>query len=1284
MECLIIPEANNGKPSILFKSLLESGLSREEAKKLYKKSYSKGLLKKLTPEQLDANGEPFMSVLIGKTKLASDLQKEGVLKDESYTDQAGREVFTVVGEDTKSKVQNRIKMNDLVDQGKAEKYLGSPGKYVLLQQASKDKRTVNEEINTKLLSFLAAYGIRVEHVDNMKERLGVDANGAALIFDRLILIAKGKEKIDTLPEEVAHFVVELLGEDNPLIARLLDIIEDSAIYTETFEEYSGVYLDNKGNPDIHKIKKEAVGKAISKGIINNAKFEAPKGFFKTLKMAWNRFMSIFKKMDHGRYLDEVSVISDWIAEDILKGKLEGKEENLMTPEVFYQVEEEVEEDTRSKQEIFLSKAIANLRNRVEELRKKPKFKEESDSLRLEVDKLEALLDMKKIKAGLISFTAKAKDEIAVLTKFKDDYNEANLDNGLSADKIHRMAKTIDMYEVLLSEVESAIKDDPELKASLKDTLQDIRGVRLDLNDLTAFREEQIEKGAWESITKMNGGRIDIDRSILKEVSKDTNILRRFVGNLQNASDPVLKLVYDALKRIKNNINDHTYERGREMVRLQQELDSKGIDMSIFFEKDSKGNKTGYLISETMHGKKFDDIDNTLQEIADKLGYESFYEINHENLSPKQDRIQREIWNKYFEKTKDNSYYNPAFEKVKNNPTALKYYNRLLEIKEEEDAKLPIGQNERQKYLMPQIRKDLLERFRNRDGGIVKNAREMLKGGVTLTADDIEYNERDAITDIKNKEIKFVPIHYTRKLKNVNELSEDLSSMMIAYSTMAENFKQKHDIVPDMELIQRQLGERPLKGKYAKQGTATETYALLDSFLDMNLYGNTKRRDQTLVVGGKEYNYGKALDKFNEYVRRNNLSFNAFASIASYTTGSINSKVEDAAGVYTTQESKNFAELEFDKNIFNVVSQIGKKRPTNKMHLMFMKNGFVSPDFKDLNMKTQAGRSIKDIFYSSYQLADYRIKGKTTLAVMDNMRLVGEEWKTKAQFKRDNIDLDKKEVNERWSKLRDKSFYNAHEVVDGEIVVKDKFKKYVTKDISHNIRNRATTVGNRVDGMISQEDRGAISRSIWGRLILTHRNWLIEGVEKRFKPDGVNLTTGEKEEGSFVSAWNAAAPIYPIIKTMIKEKTLSMKPLIDNWDKTEEHQKKNVKRVAIEMVSIAMLVILAKVFEGALGDDDDDVLSQYALYSIYRTKLEMGAFYSPTEIPKLIKSPAAGINQMESVLESFGTLIDWSEIERGRFKGYTKAEKMMIQRSFIRNFYDAAYPEDKLRYMKQFM
>lgn len=92
----------------------------------------------------------------------------------------------------------------------------------------------------------------------------LDQNAVSLISDHIVLLKNGA-LLDELPEEVAHFYVELAPKE--LQDKMIKEVMNHKIYGETYEKYKNNPVYQKdGKPNIQKIQKEAVAKLIAKTV----------------------------------------------------------------------------------------------------------------------------------------------------------------------------------------------------------------------------------------------------------------------------------------------------------------------------------------------------------------------------------------------------------------------------------------------------------------------------------------------------------------------------------------------------------------------------------------------------------------------------------------------------------------------------------------------------------------------------------------------------------------------------------------------------------------------------------------------------------------------------------------------------------------------------------------------------------------------------------------------------------------------------------------------------------
>ena len=135
--------------------------------------------------------------------------------------------------------------------------------------------TVSSKASPKTIAmvkdFLTRIGVDVKQMDKVVVNgVKVDANGAALITQKLVQVVEGKEEV-ALTEEAMHFAVEIIQQLDPkLFNKLLKEINSYNILNDVFREYGSDpnYQTADGKPDVLKLKKEAIAKVLTETVIN--------------------------------------------------------------------------------------------------------------------------------------------------------------------------------------------------------------------------------------------------------------------------------------------------------------------------------------------------------------------------------------------------------------------------------------------------------------------------------------------------------------------------------------------------------------------------------------------------------------------------------------------------------------------------------------------------------------------------------------------------------------------------------------------------------------------------------------------------------------------------------------------------------------------------------------------------------------------------------------------------------------------------------------------------------
>lgn len=618
----------------------------------------------------------------------------------------------------------------------------------------------------------------------------------------------------------------------------------------------------------------------------------------------------------------------------------------------------------------------------------------------------------------------------------------------------------------------------------------------------------------------------------------------------------------------------------------------------------------------------------------------------------------EFYNKNF----DENYIGiqPKISKWKNNDydkltdIQKKALDELLKLKKEMDQLLPLS--DRNLYMLPQISQSLNDMLSKKDLTL-SSFKELIKDEFASRVDDTEFGS-DAIERPDGSAGLHVPMHYTRMLENPETISTDVVSSMILYSKMAINFKEMTKLAPNIEIMKEQLGQAKYKkGNVIKRGKDTNVYSMIETFIEMQMYGKMREKGKDIKIWGTniKVNVSKIANTINSYVRANNLMFNLFSMLSGFFNGTINSVIEDLVGRYTTTTSKNLARKEYGLNLASAVSEtkaITKKVKMNVMLEHFKVLSNFDKIFDNLDKDKFLRYTREDVVYAGYGLGDYALKTHLALAVLFNYRYYNGKFYKENDYKKLNSTI-------KYTDLV--SVYDMYEVVDGKFVPKNEYKNIITREVEDFLEYSIKTITTKADGVLSDLDRAKIHQSIWGQLAATHRGWLMDGIARRWKAKGVNYMTNEVEVGYHREFKDI------LVNTLFSaERIHNIRELLAVWDTLEDYQKEAVLRTMFEMAAVAGLIVVSAIINGMADDDDDDNYAlEFAAYLSNRVLLETAALsFTPTPVPytevlTVLNSPVAGTKQIE-VLQDLPDLLDWRTVERGPYKGYPRAVKTVFK------------------------
>jgi hypothetical protein len=190
---------------------------------------------------------------------------------------------------------------------------------IYFQLASDVINPAIEELDNYLLDFLKNFNVKSEQVEGLKAVLGMDALGVTDVLNKLILYVKNRNE-ETLPEESAHMLVALMGENHPDIKELMSNITNWSEYNDIKNQYLPVYNDE------NKVKIEAVGKLIAKALVKNYKVN---GLDKNkLQKTLDRILKYIKEILDSISFNNIFMYNEFVADHIAINVLSGNKDYI--------------------------------------------------------------------------------------------------------------------------------------------------------------------------------------------------------------------------------------------------------------------------------------------------------------------------------------------------------------------------------------------------------------------------------------------------------------------------------------------------------------------------------------------------------------------------------------------------------------------------------------------------------------------------------------------------------------------------------------------------------------------------------------------------------------------------------------------------------------------------------------------------------------------------------------------------------------------------------------------
>lgn len=567
----------------------------------------------------------------------------------------------------------------------------------------------------------------------------------------------------------------------------------------------------------------------------------------------------------------------------------------------------------------------------------------------------------------------------------------------------------------------------------------------------------------------------------------------------------------------------------------------------------------------------------------------------------------------------------AYKKALATDQQKEVYKLILDTMSEANNKITFMKN-RDSYKLPQITGDLID-FAFRKNGFFKGIKDYFGDGMVANADDVEYSLDNYTQKPDGTKLNFIDTHYIQMLEKPEYISRNLAAILVEYSRMAENYRLKQNKQADFELFAAQLANRDFedvsiltRSKSEKKGIMSNKYKMYSNFLEMNLYGQFRTPLQ-FTIGNKTYSLTKIFDKIRYYASTSNLSHNYTALGKSLFQGIHKSVVEAIGGRYYSADDYFFA---LGRNLFKLPKMLWNLGNVkhNDLTLAIMEYNGISRDSREKTSNYQYIRPFRvllnHLFWGGWSFVDYIVKAPVVEAIYKDHKLdpTTNQFMSKRKFIRTYYQDNWKEGSKAFKKLDSPTLLDAYYVKDGIPTIKDEYKDKVNTATINGITAVATHLTNRIDGMLSQEDKTKLMSHALGGALFMHRSFYIVNLDETiFTDHQYNPYVDDYVEAKYKSGFRA------MIKWVLNaRKFIGYRGNEKVINSVETY---NMKKIVSQLfLTLVYSVLVSAWLRPSADDDEDNWLKQYINYIIDAVVFDERSEYNPLDVINKIKSPSA--------------------------------------------------------------
>lgn len=920
----------------------------------------------------------------------------------------------------------------------------------------------DSKLKSLLLEFCKKNGIKVDFIESLLTRFGNDYTAVYESLNKTISIAKSKEGLDTLPEEVGHAILEGLGGSHVLVSRLYHLISKTDYKSKLDPEYQDIISDES------TLIKEYAGQLVGQSILKTYKGDVQ------IKSIIDRIIDLFLNLFKNSSQTELNNIKneiDKITSSLSKRVLSGDKLSFVTPinpSTFYQINKPVYDEKYTKHLRLLQRRVKTLELRLKSL------KSDSDNYKATHSEIEAL------KTDISDF--KKTGDIDVLFKVGKA--------ALAAAKEYIIKLETDKIKLTADK-----SDDWEYTEYIISTFKDFKGLREEAGELEDRLLSVSKKIVEDLVNSSKSTKESISYEDIESQKSDINRFTMGTGALVDLGDYLARTIGSLIKAAQNKIS--TFQKSlADNIKTETDLlrswaKSNGISEDEMYDVFIQEGKNTTHLTKEYSSEWYSDVNKA---------YKAKDYIWIRNNSVKRTVDGKEV----LIPVNKNKYTNPNYTKIQSTPELKRFYEFYNKNITEAFDKLPI--NSRVDFI-PNV-------FSQTLSDIIKTAPTVgskLKDGISaFTEVNVKTNKQGDFIDNEEVHQDVIPFQYLKSIDS-SKKSRNLADVLYKFGAFAESHEQLSDVLPKARLLQKHIQKK----EYVKSsdpnsaisGLNTNLNSMVSKVIDMQLKDKKNISELKLPLGGVYDEKGKRIgDKYilGSDVIDFGLRYNSVLRIGlNPLNAAVNVLVGDIGNIIESFGNRfyGFKDLKKATDIYSSQRLSEKSKLRNVMNILNplqeMEDYQHSEDLK-FKKKIDIDKA-KNFMYAPQRMGEDFLQTRTMVAIMLKNKIPGTNvsiWEA---------------INEDGSLKKE---YSNNFKTEQEY-----------KDFLNRLTDKIQRVNQMIHGRYSERDAATIQQSVLWRMIFQFKKWIPAALEQRFGKSQFDVRLETDIEGRWRTAFRLFTRVY---------------------------------------------------------------------------------------------------------------------------------------------------------------